>query len=94
MLLALKSGTDQYHGEVFEFNRNTALDASTFFANASRTSKPALNFNDYGFNLGGPNYLPGRRKKLFFFLNADRPTLGAERPGLVGSGNTHRRRVS
>jgi hypothetical protein len=45
MLLALKSGTDQYHGEAFEFNRNTALDASTFFANASRTSKPALNFD-------------------------------------------------
>jgi hypothetical protein len=69
--VALKNGTDQFHGEAFEFNRNTALDASTFFANASNTPKPILNFNDYGFDLGGPIFLPGHKKKLFFFFDAD-----------------------
>jgi len=67
----LKSGTNQYHGEAFEFNRNTALDASSFFANASNTPKPALIFNDFGFNIGGPIYLPGHQKKTFFFFEGD-----------------------
>ncbi|HEV2419234.1 MAG TPA: carboxypeptidase-like regulatory domain-containing protein, partial [Terriglobia bacterium] len=67
----LKSGTDQFHGEAFEFNRNTAFDASTFFANASNTPKPQFNFNDFGFNIGGPVWIPGHAKKTFFFYSQD-----------------------
>lgn len=67
----LKSGTNQFHGEAFEFNRNTAFDASTFFANASNTPKPQFNFNDFGFNIGGPVWIPGHAKKTFFFYSQD-----------------------
>jgi hypothetical protein len=69
--MEIKSGTDQFHGEGFEFNRNTVLDASSFFANATATPKGTLNFNDFGFNLGGPIYLPGHEKKTFFFFEGD-----------------------
>lgn len=67
----IKSGTRQYHGEVFEFNRNTALDTGDFFTNSANLPKPKLNFNDFGFNLGGPIYLPGHAKKTFFFFEGD-----------------------
>jgi hypothetical protein len=69
--MEIKSGTNEFHGEAFEFVRNTALDASTFFANASNTPKPTLNFNNFGFNIGGPIYRPGHEKKTFFFFEAD-----------------------
>lgn len=67
----IKGGTNRYHGEAFEFNRNTSMDASTFFANKSGKAKPTLNFNDFGFNLGGPVALPGHEKKTFFFFEGD-----------------------
>ncbi|HEY6291940.1 MAG TPA: carboxypeptidase-like regulatory domain-containing protein [Terriglobia bacterium] len=69
--MEIKSGTSQFHGEAFEFVRNTSLDASTFFANASNTPKPTLNFNNFGFNVGGPIYRRGHEKKTFFFFEAD-----------------------
>lgn len=69
--MVLKSGTDQFHGEAFEFNRNTSMAASTFFANATGAAKPTLIFNDFGFNIGGPIYIPGHQKKTFFFFEAD-----------------------
>lgn len=69
--LELKSGTSQYHGEAFEFNRNTALDAGNFFTNSANQPKPPLLFNDFGFNFGGPLALPGHAKKTFFFFEGD-----------------------
>ena len=69
--MEIKSGTSQFHGEAFEFNRNTDMDASTFFANASSTPKPTILFNNFGFNIGGPIALPGHAKKTFFFFEGD-----------------------
>src|SRR5579883_1025045 len=69
--LELKSGTSHFHGEAFEFNRNTALDAGDFFNNSVNKPKPELIFNDFGFNIGGPIYLPGHEKKTFFFFEGD-----------------------
>jgi hypothetical protein len=66
--MVLKSGTDQFHGEAFESNRNTSMAASTFFANATGAAKPTLIFNDFGFNIGGPIYIPGHQKKIFLKL--------------------------
>ena len=54
-----KSGTDQFHGDVFEFLRNYAMDAKNYFAN----SPDPLKQNQFGATLGGP-ILKG---KLFFF---------------------------
>src|SRR3989454_3169475 len=54
-----KSGTNAYHGDVFEFLRNGALNAQNFYAN----SKDGLKRNQFGGTFGGPIV----RNKLFFF---------------------------
>jgi len=61
--LVMKSGTNAFHGTVWEFLRNDAMDANQFFLNANQTKKPALRFNQFGFTLGGPIM----KDKLFFF---------------------------
>lgn len=61
--LTSKSGSNQFHGSVFEFLRNSALDASTFFNNAKGFKKPPLVQNQYGGTFGGPIL----KDKLFFF---------------------------
>lgn len=67
----MRSGTKDFHGEGFEFDRNTAMDTGDFFTNAAGQPKPILKFNDWGFNVGGPIYLPGHPKKTFFFYEMD-----------------------
>src|SRR6476646_4931741 len=57
----LKSGTNQFHGAVYEYFRNTALDARGFFA----AFVPVDRQNEYGGNLGGPIV----KNKIFFFTN-------------------------
>jgi hypothetical protein len=67
--LATRSGTNEYHGELFEFFRNNALDARNFF-NVGKGSTgnflPQAPFkrNDFGVDFGGPIL----KNKLFFFL--------------------------
>ena len=58
-----KSGTNQFHGGVFEFFRNNDLDARNFFA----AQKTALRFNNFGYDLGGVI----KKDKLFFFLGEE-----------------------
>ena len=60
-----KSGTNQFHGDVFEFLRNTALDANDFFRNSAGQSRPVLRQNQFGGILGGPIV----KNKLFFFVS-------------------------
>ncbi len=66
-----KSGTNEYHGEMHEWMINAALDADTFFQNASGGAKPNYQDNRYGAALGGPVRIPhvydGRKKTFFFF---------------------------
>jgi Carboxypeptidase regulatory-like domain len=74
-----KSGTNQFHGGVFELFKNTALDANTWFNNLSRAQNgpnasnatPSDKKNEYGVLLGGPLWIPkvynGRNKTFFFF---------------------------
>src|SRR5579884_3288115 len=68
-----KSGTNHLHGSVFEFLRNSALDARNFFdrqgAGDNRRIPPFVR-NEFGFTLGGPVVLPGAyngRNRTFFF---------------------------
>lgn len=60
-----KSGTNQFHGTLFEFLRNDVLDASNFFDNAAGQDKPKFRNNQFGFTLGGPII----KDKTFFFMN-------------------------
>src|SRR5436309_6118478 len=64
-----KSGSNEFHGAVWEFLRNDKLDASNFFDNFAKQKKPAFRQNQYGFQMGGPLYLPhlydGRDKRTY-----------------------------
>lgn len=66
-----KSGTQQFHGTLFEFVRNDHFDARTFFA---RQVDP-LRFNDFGYTVGGPVFIPKKwntnKDKLFFFVSQE-----------------------
>ena len=65
-----KSGTNQFHGELFELNQNSALSAKTFH-------QQAVNFlvrNEFGGNFSGPVWLPklyNGKNKTFFFVDAE-----------------------
>jgi hypothetical protein len=61
--IATRSGTNQIHGTLFEFFRNTALNAQEFYANAQGAKKPLIQLNQYGFEVGGPI----KKNKTFFF---------------------------
>lgn len=66
MNIITKSGTNEYHGTVFEFFRNDALDAKDFFENATTgLPKQPLRLNQFGGNFAGPIV----KNKLFFFAN-------------------------
>lgn len=73
--LGLKSGTKTFHGELWEFNRNTAYDANNYFNKRSGRPRQRLNYNIYGFNIGGPLMIPHvyntDRQKTFFFWNEE-----------------------
>jgi hypothetical protein len=59
--LVTRSGTNQFHGTVYEFLRNDKLDAQNYFA----PEKPAYRRNQYGGSIGGPIF----KDKTFFFFN-------------------------
>lgn len=90
-----RSGTNDFHGTIYEFLRNDALNARPPFqvtplqginkANGEPRFKAPLNYNDYGFTIGGPLYLPrfgeggkrvynGRNKSFFFYSQEWRKT--------------------
>jgi hypothetical protein len=52
--VALKTGTSQYHGDVFEFFRNNVLNANDFFLNGAGQPRPVLKQNQFGASFGGP----------------------------------------
>ena len=61
VLVTTKSGSNRFHGSLFEFFRNTSLDARSFFA----TSTEKFNLNQFGAALGGPI----KKDKTFFFID-------------------------
>jgi hypothetical protein len=63
VLVSTKSGSNDIHGSLFEFVRNTDLDAKSYFAN----SVEKFNLNQFGGSVGGPI----RKNKTFFFVDAE-----------------------
>ncbi len=63
----LKTGTNTLHGDVYEFFRNTVLDANEYFLKGSGSPRPVIQQNIFGGSLGGP-VTPGG-KLGFFFVN-------------------------
>jgi hypothetical protein len=92
--IATRSGTNQYHGELFEFLRNEKLDARNFFD--VNSEPPPFKRNQFGFNIGGPIHLPGfgeggpilsynGTNRTFFFLSYEGLR---QRQGLTLTSNT------
>ncbi len=69
--IAVKSGTQDFHGLAYEYFRNNDIQARAFNA----LTIPELRYNNFGWNLGGPIYIPGKfnkdKSKLFFFIAED-----------------------
>jgi Carboxypeptidase regulatory-like domain/TonB dependent receptor len=63
--MIIKSGTNQFHGVLYEFLRNSVLDANDFFSNRAGRSLASFKRNQFGFTAGGPII----RDKAFFFFN-------------------------
>lgn len=63
--LTLKSGTNQFHGSLFEYFRNDKLDATPWFSNATGLPKGALRQNTFGGAIGGPIL----KNRTFFFFD-------------------------
>jgi Carboxypeptidase regulatory-like domain/TonB-dependent Receptor Plug Domain/TonB dependent receptor len=78
-----KSGTNSFHGDVYEFLRNDKLDATDFFLNASGQPKPAYRRNQFGGAAGGPI----RKDRTFIFGDYEgiRQTQGVALPSIVPS---------
>ena len=62
--MVYKSGTNEFHGSVFEFHRNKVLNANSFFGNRAGLERPTFLRNQFGFNIGGPIV----KNKAFFHL--------------------------
>jgi hypothetical protein len=63
--IATRSGTNVYHGTLFEYFRNDVLDARDWFVNLNGLPKPAERLNDFGGVLGGPIF----KDRTFFFFS-------------------------
>jgi hypothetical protein len=65
-----KSGSDKFHGDIYEFFRNEALDANFYFNNLNGVQKTPFHRNQFGVAAGGPVYLPRlyeQRDRTYFF---------------------------
>ncbi|HLJ79465.1 MAG TPA: carboxypeptidase regulatory-like domain-containing protein [Acidobacteriaceae bacterium] len=75
MVMALKSGTKNFHGGVWEFNRNDAFDAEAYFSKQSHQPTPELRLNIFGGDIGGPVFIPGlypkSKSRTFFFYSEE-----------------------
>ncbi len=75
VLVATRSGTSQFHGDAYEFVRNDFFNANDFFSNSAGKARPILRYNDFGFTVGGPLFVPKvyRRSesKTFFFWSEE-----------------------
>ena len=83
-----KSGTNTFHGAVYEYMADDAFNDNGFFSKRAGLDKTPLRNDNFGFTLGGPLLLPGYngRNKTFFFTNIDYTRI---RSGtLSGFGNT------
>ena len=77
--LTIKSGGNDFHGEIYEFYRTKGLDANIDLNRLLGTEKPIDQQHDFGFSVGGPVYLPhfgeggpvlkSLKNKVFFFFN-------------------------
>jgi hypothetical protein len=75
VLVATRSGTSSLHGSAYEFVRTADTDANTYFNNQQGLPRAPDHYNNFGFTLGGPIFIPRvyntDRKKTFFFWSEE-----------------------
>jgi outer membrane receptor protein involved in Fe transport len=74
--IVTRSGTNEFHGTVYDYLRNDKLNANTFFGNRAGTKRPPFRFNQFGATIGGPVDFPekvfgpmkyaGKNRSFFF----------------------------
>lgn len=87
MNATIKSGTNQIHGDVWEFFRNDKLDAADFFEDSGGLQKGEYRLNQFGGTIGGPVVIPhvyNGKDKLFFFGDVE---ITRRRQGSVFTNN-------
>ena len=69
--VVLRSGTNNFHGDIYEYLRNSATNATNPFDIKGGFGKSLVQFNNFGGTLGGPVIIPhvydGKNKTFFFF---------------------------
>ncbi len=80
-----KSGTGQYHGTAFEFNRNPTFNANDFFNKRNQLPRTNLKRNQFGGTFGGeifvPTIVPRNQRNFFFFCYQGQRLTNSEIPG-------------
>ena len=76
--LVSRGGTNTIHGDVFDYFRNTVLDANDWFLNAAAKQRGVVQQNDFGGVIGGPLL----RNKLFYFVSYEGLRLAAPTPSV------------
>jgi len=75
VVVATRSGTQHFHGSAYEFARTANTDANYYFNNLNGDPRPPDHYNNFGFTLGGPLYIPHLyntdKKKTFFFWSEE-----------------------
>jgi hypothetical protein len=75
ILMVIKSGTHDFHGSLYYFNRNEDYDANNYFTKLAGQAKPEFRLNEPGGNIGGPLFIPhiynNSRRRTFFFVNEE-----------------------
>jgi hypothetical protein len=75
ILMVLNSGTHNFHGGLWEFNRNEAYNANNYFSKLGGQQRSKFRLNTFGGNIGGPLWIPhiynDSRSRTFFFVNEE-----------------------
>ena len=75
ILVETKAGTSAFHGDLYEFDRNNAFNANSYFNKRAGLRRAIERYNDYGFTVGGPLFIPkvynNAKNKTFFFWSEE-----------------------
>ena len=89
VLVATRSGTSQFHGSAYEFARTANTNANTYFNKLNGASRAPDHYNNFGFTLGGPLYIPKLyntdKKKTYFFWSEEWRKITSPDSNYVGA---------
>jgi Carboxypeptidase regulatory-like domain/TonB-dependent Receptor Plug Domain len=90
VILTTRSGTNSFHGEIFDYFRNTVMDANDWFANSAGNLRAPEHHNDFGGTLGGPIW----KDKTFFFFSYEGARLDLPQTTTIQVPSAYARQVA